>query len=312
MTKVDNRTFTLTSAGSNFALPAILANPAFGILNSTAVKAHGGTIGPGDTASAYLSQHSAGSGPYVIESVRGTTEVRLRANPLWSGPSPPSPRSSCATSTPDHQLAELRSGGVDVALDLSPGQAAAVGTRPAASQTAPASQAAPSATAPASAVRVTTMRSSSLVYLALGRNPALNAWTANPDFADAVRRGIDRDALGRVASGSTPAAGLIPEGIVGALEDLAPKPGPTAPRTAPAAPGTGTPSPVVDHLPSDPRPVVVRLHGDTDGCLHDRGERHTHARRDAAARARPRPRGRQGGAAPVGLQGPADPAVVCR
>ena len=52
LTKVDNRTFTLTSPGSNFALPAILANPAFGILNSKAVKAHGGTIGPGDSASA--------------------------------------------------------------------------------------------------------------------------------------------------------------------------------------------------------------------------------------------------------------------
>ena len=34
--KVDDRTLTLTSPDANFALPAILANPAFGILNSAA------------------------------------------------------------------------------------------------------------------------------------------------------------------------------------------------------------------------------------------------------------------------------------
>ena len=211
LTKVDNRTFTLTSAGSNFALPAILANPAFGIVNSTVVKAHGGTIGPGDTASAYLSQHSAGSGPYVIGSVHGTSEVRLQANPLWSGPKPAFPGIIVRNLDADHQLAELRSGRVDVALDLSPSQAAAVGTpSPPAptAQTSPTEQTASTApTSPtssassASSVRVTTMRSSSLVYLALGRSPALNAWTGNPDFAEAVRRGLDRDALTRVASG---------------------------------------------------------------------------------------------------------------
>jgi peptide/nickel transport system substrate-binding protein len=98
------------------------------------------------------------------------------------------------------------------------------------------------------------MRSSSLVYLALGRNPALNAWTANPDFADAVRRGIDRDALSRVASGSTPAAGLIPEGIVGALEDLAPKPGPTATPDGTGGTSTGTPAPSSTTSPATPVP----------------------------------------------------------
>jgi peptide/nickel transport system substrate-binding protein len=238
LTKVDNRTFTLTSTGSNFALPAILANPAFGILNSKAVKAHGGTIGPGDSASAYLSQNSAGSGPYVISSVLGTSEVRLRANALWSGPKPAFPTIVVRNLDANHQLAELRSGGVDVALDLSPSQADAVGT--------------PSPASAASAVTVTTMRSSSLVYLTLGRNKALNAWTANPDFAEAVRRGLDRDALGRVASGSTPAPGLIPAGIVGALEDLAPKPKPTPGGTGTGS--TGTPSPSSTTSPLTPVP----------------------------------------------------------
>lgn len=235
-TRVDDRTFTLSSAESNFALPAILANPAFGILNSTAVKAHGGTIGPGDTAGGYLSQHSAGSGPYVIESVRGSSEVRLRANPLWRGAKPAFPEVVLRNLDARSQLAELRAGRLDVALDLSPSQAEGV-----------------DAGSQASSVTVTTMRSSSLVYLALDRDKALNAWTANPDFVEAVRRGLDREALSRVAAGSTPAAGLIPAGIVGALEDLAPAPAPTATDgsggTGGAA-GTGTPAPPTTPPPS--------------------------------------------------------------
>lgn len=229
-TKVDDRTFTLSSTGSNFALPAILANPAFGILNSTAVKANGGTIGPGDTAGGYLSQHSAGSGPYVIESVRGSSEVRLKANPLWSGAKPAFPEVIVRNLDAKRQLTALRSGALDVALDLSPNQAEGVDAGP---QT--------------SAVTITTMRSSSLVYLALARDKALNAWTANPDFDEAVRRGLDREALARTAEGSMPAAGLIPAGIVGALEDLAPAPTPPA---TDGTGGTGTPTPTTSPPPS--------------------------------------------------------------
>ncbi|GAA2740574.1 hypothetical protein GCM10009868_03300 [Terrabacter aerolatus] len=237
-TKVDDRTFTLSSTGSNFALPAILANPAFGILNSAAVKAHGGTIGPGDTAGGYLSQHSAGSGPYVIESVRGSSEVRLKANPLWTGARPAFPEIVLRNLDARSQLAELRAGRIDIALDLSPNQAEGVD---AGTQT--------------SAVTVTTMRSSSLVYLTLGRDKTLNAWTANPDFEESVRRGLDREALSRVAEGSTPAAGLIPAGIVGALEDLAPTPTPSATGGAAGTGGTGatgTPGPATSPPTSPP------------------------------------------------------------
>lgn len=229
--KIDDRTFTLSSPGSNFALPAILANPAFGILNSAAVKAHGGTIGPGDTAGPYLSTHSAGSGPYMIESVHGTSEIRLATNPNWSGPAPAFPEVVVRNLTPTRQLDAIRSGAADVALDLSPSQAdgAASGSQ-------------------ASAVTVTTMRSSTLVYLALNRTRAVNAWTADADFAEAVRLGIDRKAVAAAVPGAMPVAGLIPAGIVGALDDLPPpKPAPTVPApgptgTTPAASGTPTPS----------------------------------------------------------------------
>ncbi len=227
-TKVDDRTFTLTSPGSNFALPAILANPALGILNAAAVRSHGGTIGPGDEASSYLSQHSAGSGPYVIESVRGTSEVRLAANPMWRGTAPAFTSVVVRNLAPAQQLAAVRTGAADLVLDLSPGQADGATARP-----------------PASAVTVTSMRSSTLTYLALDQKASVNAWTANPRFAEAIRRGIDRDALAKAVPGAASAPGLIPAGIVGALDDLPPAAvasgsGPSGTGTTGASGTTGT------------------------------------------------------------------------
>ncbi|MGW5238505.1 ABC transporter substrate-binding protein [Monashia sp. NPDC004114] len=226
VTKVDDRTFTIASPGANFALPAILANPAYGILNSATVKANGGAIGPGDTSGTYFATHSAGSGPYVLSGVSARGELTLEANPNWSGDAPAFPRVVVRDATPQQQLADVTAGTADVALDLSPMQAAAIGSRP---QQTP--------------VTVTTMRSSTLAFLMLNRNKAVNQWTPNRDFDEAVRLGIDREALALASGDATPAAGLIPAGIVGALENGVV---PTSPPPATAAdPGatTGTPAP---------------------------------------------------------------------
>jgi peptide/nickel transport system substrate-binding protein len=241
--KVDDRTFTISSPGANFALPAILANPAFGILDSATVRANGGAIGPGDSAASYFATHSAGSGPYLLAGVSARGDLTLDANPRWAGEAPAFPKVVVRNVKPQEQFADVVSGAADVALDLSPMQAAAVASRP---------QATP--------VTVTTMRSSTLAFLMLGRNTAVNAWTANRDFAEAVRLGIDRKALGLAAGDAMPAAGLIPAGIDGALEagvvpttppaptadpgstSTAPAPSPTDPSAGSSTPG-GTPSP---------------------------------------------------------------------
>ncbi|MGO4597173.1 ABC transporter substrate-binding protein [Terrabacter sp. 2RAF25] len=236
--KVDDRTFTLTSPSSNFALPAILANPAMGILNAAAVRAHGGTIGPGDEASGYLSQHSAGSGPYVIESVRGTSEVRLAANPMWHGAAPRFPTVVVRNVAPSQQLEAIRTGAADVVLDLSPSQADRASARP-----------------PTKAVTVTSMRSSTLTYLALNQKPTVNPWTANLQFAEAVRRGVDRQALGAAVPGAEPAPGLIPAGIVGALDDLPSATGAAGSAGAPTGTGSsGTPTPATTTSSAPPAP----------------------------------------------------------
>jgi peptide/nickel transport system substrate-binding protein len=273
--KVDDRTLTLTSPDANFALPAILANPAFGILNSRVVKANGGTIGPGDTADRWLSTHSAGSGPYVLSGA-DAKEVRLTASPTWSGARPAFPEVIVRDTTPDRQVADLTSGAADVALDLSPAQAdriaaAATGAGAGARSGAPTGDgsgagaaasrggtsgagtpvpggpagsgtSAPTSTGPASSpVSVMAALSSTTAFLMLHENPAVNTWTANPDFQEAVRLGIDRQALTTAVRDAIPAAGVIPVGIVGSL--LAPTGTPPAAATVPPILTTTAPTP---------------------------------------------------------------------
>lgn len=349
-TRIDDRTLTLTSPGANFALPAILANPAFGILDADAVRAHGGTTGPGDTASAWLTTHSAGSGPYALapadpadpadptdptDATDATTRstgrtVRLVANPNWRGASPAFPVVELRDRSMAQQAGDIASGAADVVLDLSPAQARSLGeaggsgdvtppgavtapttatsTGPDATSTTTPSTTTPRATAPSATAPSTTtdppntrptpapgvtvslmsMRSSTTAFLLLNQDERVNTWTANPDFLEAVRLGIDREALGAAAGDALPALGLIPTGIVGALEPgsiaLAPDPSETVPPGAtstPLPPATGatatptpsTPTPRATATPdpatpttTTPRPLAVRPTRDLAGA----------------------------------------------
>ena len=80
VTKKDDTTVVLTAATPTPALPSILANPALGIVNSKVVKANGGTTGESDAAEKYLNTHSAGSGPYVLDSLNLASQVVLTKN----------------------------------------------------------------------------------------------------------------------------------------------------------------------------------------------------------------------------------------
>jgi peptide/nickel transport system substrate-binding protein len=248
--KVDDRTLTLTSPDANFALPAVLANPAFGILNSQAVKAHGGTIGPGDTADRWLSTHSAGSGPFVLSGA-DAKEVRLTVSPTWTGTQPGFAEVIVRDAAPDRQVTDIISGAADVALDLSPAQAdriaasatgstgssgstASTGSTGSTTSTGSAGSTGStgSASAAPSPVSVMAALSSTTAFLLLHRDPAVNPWTGNADFAEAVRLGIDREAVSTAVRDAIPAAGVIPVGIVGSL--LAPTGTPPGAATTPA------------------------------------------------------------------------------
>lgn len=242
--KVNDRTLTLTSAGANFALPAILANPAFGILNSRLVKANGGAIGPGDTADQWLATQSAGSGPYVLSGA-DDKEVRLTVSPTWTGAQPAFPEVIVRDADPARQVVDITSGAADVVLDLSPAQADGIAEA--------ATGAAGSGQSP---VSVMAALSSTTAFLLLHRDPAVNAWTGNADFAEAVRLGVDREAVSTAVHDAIPAAGVIPVGIVGAL--LAPTGTPTGVPTTPStltAPATPAVGPTTEPGASDATPT---------------------------------------------------------
>ena len=228
--KVDERTLTLTSPDANFALPAILANPALGILNARAVKANGGTIGPGDTADLWLATNSAGSGPYVLSGV-DAEEVRLTVSSTWTGPAPAFPEVVVRDADSSQQVTDIASGVADVVLDLSPEQADRIAA--AATGAAGSGQA---------AVSVMAALSPTTAFLMLHRDPAVNPWTGDPDFAEAVRLGVDREAVAAAVSDAIPAAGVVPVGIIGSLG--APNGTPAgALTTPPPATGAATPAP---------------------------------------------------------------------
>lgn len=227
-TRVDDRTLTLTSPDANFALPAILANPSLGILNADVVRANGATIGPADTAQRWFDASSAGSGPYLLGPVdKGS--ITLMANPFWSGPPVAFPQIVLRNASPAQQKADLESGTADVALDLSSAQAATMRARPSATP-----------------LTVLSEQSSSLAFLLLNRSSQVNAWTANPDFVEAVRLGIDREALGLATGDAIPALGLVPSGLVGALtaSTVNPAPAPAAQPTAPVPTSGATATPM--------------------------------------------------------------------
>src|SRR5580693_1404803 len=85
-------TVVLTSQTPNTAIPAIVTNPALGIVDAKVVTADGGDDSvkavTADKAEAKLNTVSAGSGPYTLTSFSTTSEVDLTANPRYWGPKP--------------------------------------------------------------------------------------------------------------------------------------------------------------------------------------------------------------------------------
>lgn len=88
---VDELTVQLTTATTVFPLPVpfidlLTALPALSILDSQLVIENGGSLDPAeDSATEWLNQNSAGSGPYMVESWTPDTEVRLARNDNYWG-----------------------------------------------------------------------------------------------------------------------------------------------------------------------------------------------------------------------------------
>ena len=126
VTAVDPLTvqINLPKTASPGAFLAVLTNTVAGVVDSKVVKENEGS----DNGATWLLDHSAGSGPYVVDHWTKDVEVLLTANPNYGGDKP-ALSSILIRHVPEsaNQLTELQAGDADVALNLTPEQLATLG-----------------------------------------------------------------------------------------------------------------------------------------------------------------------------------------
>ncbi|HJY96748.1 MAG TPA: ABC transporter substrate-binding protein, partial [Streptosporangiaceae bacterium] len=192
-------TVVLTTSTPNTAIPAILTNPALGIVDQKKVAAAGGSdaanAATADKAETALNTASEGSGPYTLTSYSNTTQVVLTANPDYWGPKPKYHEIVIRNVGASVQKLDVLKGESQIAVDLSPAQAQGM-----------------------SGVQIINGASPNLFFLLTNDNPKISKITSNPQFQQAVRDGIDYQSLVQLAgTGAVQAAGIIPSMFLGSL-----------------------------------------------------------------------------------------------
>lgn len=198
ITEVDDKTITFTSETPLLQLPAILANPALGIVNSDVVIENGGSTDGSDSAQSFLDGESAGSGPFVLDTLDLSSQVVLTKNDEYNGDEESAydrvvVRNVSESAT---QLANLKGGDSMVAMDLNGDQVAGLGDD----------------------LTVDSVPSGQTIFLLLNQGEA-GGDLANVKIAEAIRYALDYDALLELAgAGAVQATGVIPPGFEGSLD----------------------------------------------------------------------------------------------
>jgi peptide/nickel transport system substrate-binding protein len=207
---VGRYTVVLRSKTSNTALPAILANPSTGIVNSRLVRQHGGTDGVAasktDKAENWLNSSDstgAGSGPYVLKSFSTTSQVTLDPSPhYWGSRKPAFDSVVVRNMIAPTQLINIQRGSHEVAIDLSSDQAQTLRSN--------------------SKVRVSLQPSTWVFWLFANNDSQVSSVTSNKQFQQAVRYALDYKSIVQVGGpGAIQAPGLIPSMFLGALPQSA-------------------------------------------------------------------------------------------
>lgn len=197
--KVDDMTVTLTTESPSLELPAIVTNPALSILNSELVQENGGTTGDDDAAEDFLGSASAGSGPYLLDSMDITSRAALVPNPEYNGEYAPGFERIVIRNVTESatQLINLQGGDSHLAVDLNGDQVAELGD----------------------GFTVTSKPSAQTIFLLVNQNEEVGQVTADPKFAEAVRYALNYEELLQLAGeGSVQATGVIPPMFTGALD----------------------------------------------------------------------------------------------
>jgi len=230
----------MRSATPATQLPAILANPSTGIVNSKLVKAHGGSAAAdastADKAEQWLNTSAsagAGSGPYVLKSYSTTSQITLAPNTHYWGTKKAAfssvvVRNMIATT----QLINIQRGSHEVAIDLASDQASSLKGN--------------------SKLKVSLQPSTWTFWLFANDDPSISTVTSNKQFQTAVRYALDYKSIVSVAGpGAIQAPGIIPSMFLGALpQSAAVKQNLVKAKAALAASGVGSQQVTLEY-PSD-------------------------------------------------------------
>jgi peptide/nickel transport system substrate-binding protein len=198
----DPHTVVLTSETSNPAIPRVVTTPELSILNSKVVQAQGGTAGAdaakSDKAQQWLNTHSAGSGPYVLSAVASKSQYTLVSNSKYAGTKPSFQTVVIRNVAAPAQDLNVQRGTDEIAYDITGTEADALAGK--------------------SGLQVVRNPSLNTFFMAMNLNPKVSAVTSNADIRQAVRYGLDYQALAALGGkGAVQLAGLIPQGVLGAL-----------------------------------------------------------------------------------------------
>jgi peptide/nickel transport system substrate-binding protein len=189
----DKYTVVVTSSKPNIYIASNFVQQQTGITNSKVVQANGGTATADadktDGAEKYLNQHSAGSGPYTLVSQDSTSQIILQVDPNYWGAKPAYSKVIVSTVPAATQLLDVQKQQNIVALSLSPHDAS---------------------TLDSSTLNIRSTPSLEVFDLMLNANPTVSAVTSNKLFRQAVKFGIDYQALLKIAGvGAVQATGIL-------------------------------------------------------------------------------------------------------
>ncbi len=203
MTKSGPNQIKVTLKSLDVDFLRLVPNPSLGVTNAAIVRAHGGTdaadAATTDTATTWLDQHSAGTGPFMIDHWDRGSEMVLRANPHYWGPKTFDTVVFRFVQDPTTQRDLLLRGDAHIAVNLTPDLAADLQQR-----------------GPTSKVAIATVPALGIAYL--GFNVKASGPIGQPKAWEAVKCAVDYEGLKAIyLGGGQPTGSIVPPQLPNAL-----------------------------------------------------------------------------------------------
>ncbi|MRR39085.1 ABC transporter substrate-binding protein, partial [bacterium] len=204
----DDQTVVIKMSKGDGAFLYKLTSQPFAILDSETVKKNGGVADESavtaDTANEWLTSHSAGSGPFMIESYKPNDEVVLVKNPnYWGKPAAVDKVILKTMKDSNTQMLTLAKGDIDVAASLNYDQIKQLQGKP--------------------NVEIKNYETLSMMFVLTNLDPAIGGPLANVDVQNAIRYALDYKGIHTlVGEGTITPQSMIQVGFLGALPALDP------------------------------------------------------------------------------------------